>query len=58
MPLGSVERSKDRLDAALTYIRAHYKAEARSEADFMINRVIEVSESGDCREYEWPSPAE
>ena len=56
LPLGTADAMCVHLDAALRYIKAHYREVARTESEFMINRVIEISQTDDCSEYEWPPP--
>ena len=54
LPLGTADEMCASLEAALGYIKAHHHEVARTEPEFMINRVIEVVHASDCREYEWP----
>ena len=46
------------MEAALSYIKLRYHETARTESEFMIDRVIEVSRTANCAEYEWPLPSD
>jgi hypothetical protein len=55
IPLGSAQRERDWLAAGIAYIESRALAAKESTEGFMVNGVVEVDESGGCRDYEWPS---
>ncbi len=57
LPTPSREEQQQLLGIALEYIRAQAtRCAAADQGEFMINRVVEVSGTGNCSDYPLPAP--
>jgi hypothetical protein len=52
--LGSAQRERDWLAAGIAHIERRASAVKEPTEQFMINRVVEVGQNGDCSDYDWP----
>lgn len=51
---GTIAEEQEWMACALAHIRERAAQEGEAEADFMINRVVAVDESGQCEDYPFP----
>jgi predicted nuclease of predicted toxin-antitoxin system len=52
--LGPAQQERDWLAAGIAHIEQRASTAEESTEQFMVNRVVEVDESGGCSDYEWP----
>jgi predicted nuclease of predicted toxin-antitoxin system len=52
--LGSAQQERDSLAVGIAHIEQRASTAEESTEQFMVNRVVEVDESGGCSDYEWP----
>ena len=52
--LGSAAAEAAWLSAAISHIEARAADENETTDEFMVNRVVEVDDGGDCNDYPWP----
>jgi hypothetical protein len=52
--LGSAQMERDWLAAAIAHIKRRATEAGETPEQLMLNRVVEVDETGACSDYEWP----
>ena len=54
LELGSAQKERDWLAIGIAHVEQRASAAKESTEQFMVNRVVEIDDSGACRDYEWP----